>query len=205
MTPRSRARLRFDGWIAGVGTSSGVRIVVGRWPASPFGAFADVMVERADGHRMLLAPTAEVGEFVAATYRFDAVHVGPVRVEEAGTAIGVEAGPLTLRLTTGRRTALGWLLRLVPPAVATAPAWAAAVDPFARLLLPGVRTAGTAGGGRREFYGARDVHTLAAAGGALDGRPLGHLADLAPPVRFGFGSAPRRPSIVRLRTTVEGT
>src|SRR4051794_37547125 len=49
--------LVFDGWIAGVGTREGTRAVLGRWSSSPWGAFADVMVERPDGHRILLAPT----------------------------------------------------------------------------------------------------------------------------------------------------
>jgi hypothetical protein len=39
------------------------------------------MIERADGHRVLLAPTRAVGEFVAATYRFD-----EVRIRRSGSA-----------------------------------------------------------------------------------------------------------------------
>ena len=50
-------RQQFRGRIAGVGSTSGIRVVVGWWQDSPFGTFADAMVERADGHRMLLAPT----------------------------------------------------------------------------------------------------------------------------------------------------
>ena len=34
----------FTGHIAGFGTGSGVRFVVGTWAQSPFGAFTDVMV-----------------------------------------------------------------------------------------------------------------------------------------------------------------
>src|SRR5699024_6852506 len=45
--------LRFVGEIAGVGTTSGTRVVVGRWEDSPFGPFGDAMVETADGHRVL--------------------------------------------------------------------------------------------------------------------------------------------------------
>ena len=51
------SRLRFAGRIAGVGSTSGVRVVVGHWHSSPLGAFADVMVETASGHRVLLAPS----------------------------------------------------------------------------------------------------------------------------------------------------
>jgi hypothetical protein len=43
-------RVRFDGWIAGLGTASGTRLVWGHWPGSPFGPLSDVMVEHADGH-----------------------------------------------------------------------------------------------------------------------------------------------------------
>ena len=46
-------RQRFEGFIAGVGSTSGIRVVVGHWPRSPFGSFTDAMVERADGRRTL--------------------------------------------------------------------------------------------------------------------------------------------------------
>jgi hypothetical protein len=35
------------------------------------------------------------------------------------------------------------------------------------------------------------------------GTDLGDLADVDPPVRFGFSSTPRRPSIVAVTTTVQ--
>ncbi|MYX50068.1 hypothetical protein GTY79_12805, partial [Streptomyces sp. SID8385] len=107
-------RQRFEGWIAGVGTGSGARLVLGHWERSPFGAFSDVMVEEAGGRRTLLAPTAEVAAYVAATYRFEEVAVVPVRVTAAGPRWQVAAGPLRLEFTTGRRTVLGLLLRAVP-------------------------------------------------------------------------------------------
>ena len=75
--------MRFDGWILGVGTSSGTRVVVGHWPRSPFGPVSDVMVEHADGHRLLLAPQPAVAEFIATTYTFDQITLGPV-TETAG-------------------------------------------------------------------------------------------------------------------------
>ncbi|WP_369816295.1 hypothetical protein [Cellulomonas sp. Leaf334] len=71
-------RLTFDGHIAGFGTTEGTRIVVGRWRTSALGPFTDVMVERADGLRVLLAPRDDVADLVAGTYAFDAVHVVPV-------------------------------------------------------------------------------------------------------------------------------
>ena len=50
---------RFDGAVAGIGTASGARLVVGMWPRSPDGSVTDVMIERADGHRILLAPSRQ--------------------------------------------------------------------------------------------------------------------------------------------------
>ncbi|WP_110182192.1 hypothetical protein [Nocardioides solisilvae] len=208
------ARARFQGQIAGVGTTSGLRAVVGRWEHSPLGAFADVMVETASGHRVLLAPRPEVADFVAATYTFDEVRIEPVDVDVAsGTGRdGLPAGRLRWEVSTpslqlscgvGRRTALGVAVSLVPDRVATAPAWTRVTDPVARLLVRGVRTRGSAGGGRREFYGATDVRGIDSAAGRFDGDRLGSLAPLDPPCRFGFSSAPRRPVLTSLVTTVE--
>ncbi|UQU61234.1 hypothetical protein COUCH_19390 [Couchioplanes caeruleus] len=198
-------RLRFDGTIAGIGTRSGVRVVVGTWPRSPFGLVADVMIERPDGHRLLVAPTPELARFVADTYAFDDVRIAPVTVTDAGDRwTAVAAGPLELRFRVGRRGWLGVLLRAVPAPLARRPAWCAAVDLPARLVLPGVRTRGSAGGGRREWYGAQDVHPIVEAAARLDGHDLGPLAPVDPPVRFGFGSTPRRPVLVRVTTTVAG-
>lgn len=197
-----RDRLRFEGCIAGIGTSSGTRVVVGHWPRSPFGAFSDVMLERPDGHRLLLAPTPPTAEFVAGTYVFDEILVVPVEVSVTDTVWTVGAGPLHLRFTTGRRGALGLLLRAVPRRVAARPVWATAIGPPAR-LLGGVRTHGSARPGRHEWYGAHDLRPITTATATYDGEQLGGLADVEPPVRFGFGSTPRKPSLVRVTTTVE--
>ncbi|WP_411083335.1 hypothetical protein [Streptomyces sp. cmx-18-6] len=197
-------RLRFEGWIAGVGTSSGTRLVVGHWPRSPFGAFSDVMVQHPDGERVLLAPSRQVAEFVSATYRFERVDVVPVAVAVSRTGWRVEAGPLDLWMRVGRRSALGLLLSAVPAPLARSRTWAALCDVPAR-LMPGVRTLGSAGSGRREWYGARDLRPVRDMRAVLDGTSLGLLAPLHPPVDFGFGSAPRRPSLVRVTTTVELT
>jgi hypothetical protein len=203
MTMRATSRTdRFDGWIAGVGTASGLRAVVGRWPRSPLGPFADVMVERADGHRILLAPTPEVAAYVATTYRFDEVRVVPVTVTVEGPWWGVAAGPLALRFAVGSRPLVGLLLRAVPRALALRPAWIRAAGLVAARALPGVRTHGTAGGGRRELYGALDLRRITAAELRWDGADQGPLAPVDPPVRFGFGSTPARPSLVRLVTLV---
>jgi hypothetical protein len=199
---RGTRRLRFDGWIAGLGTTSGTRLVLGHWQRSPFGAFSDVMLERADGERLLLAPTPETADFVGATYVFDTVRVVPVRVGVADDTWTVTAGPLQLRFVTGRRRPLGLLLRAVPDALAGRPAWSALMDGPARLLLPGVRTRGSAREGRREWYGARDLRPIHEASVTFEGADLGGTAPVEPPVRFGFGSVPRKPSLTRVTTTV---
>jgi hypothetical protein len=193
---------RFDGWIAGIGTAGGLRAVAGIWPRSPLGSFADVMVETDDGRRLLLAPSAEVARFVAATYVFDEVRVGPVRTRTDGTHWEIDAGPLALAFTVGGRPPLGALLRAVPRPLARDPRWITVVDGIARRVLPGVRTRGTAGGGREEFYGALDLHRITAATVTWEGVDQGDLAPVAPPVRFGFGSPPRAPSLTRITTVV---
>ncbi|MDW4903976.1 hypothetical protein RB628_01105 [Streptomyces sp. ADMS] len=197
-----RARFRFDGWIAGMGTVSGTRIVLGHWPRSPFGPFSDVMLEQSDGKRLLLAPTSATADFVSGTYAFDAVHVVPVDVSIADGMWTVRAGPLDLRFVVGRRRLLGWLLRAVPGVLARRPAWSVLTDFPARVLLDGVRTRGSAGEGRREWYAAQDLRLVGAMSAVFEGNDLGAMAPVDPPVRFGFGSVPRRPALTRVTTTV---
>ncbi len=195
-------RSRFSGQIAGVGSAEGTRVVIGRWTESPFGTFADVMIERPDGHRVLLAPTLQVATFVAQTYTFDEVRVHEVAVRDAGAGWRVEAGELRLTLTIGRRAALGWLLHAIPEPVATSATWAAMVDPIARVALRGVRTRGVARPGRREWYAATDLAHITSLNATFDGQDLGALAPVDPPCRFGFSSTPRTPSVTTVVTTV---
>ncbi|TQJ85381.1 hypothetical protein [Streptomyces sp. SLBN-31] len=197
-----RRRLRFEGWIAGIGTSSGTRVVLGHWQRSPFGAFSDVMMERADGERLLLAPTRETADFISATYVFDTMRVVPVQVSVADHTWTVVAGSLELRFVAERSGPLGLMLRAVPGALARRPAWSALTDGPARLLLRGVRTRGSARAGRREWYGARDLRPVRLVSAFFDGFDLGVTAPVAPPVRFGFGSVPRKPALTRVTTTV---
>lgn len=199
--------------------------MVGRWRDSPLGDFADVMVERPDGHRLLLAPSREVADFVSATYTFDTVRIVGVDVRAGEPDVGgeraaewgdlddpdlddedaaswsVAAGPLSMRLGFGSRTMLGRLLGSVPMRIATSTTWAAAIDPVARTVMRGVRTRGRTGA-RREWYAARDVRSITTISASWDGEDLGGLTQVDPPVRFGFGSTPRRPSLVTLVTTV---
>lgn len=200
-----RQRVRFEGQIAGVGSTSGVRVVIGHWARSPFGAFADAMVERADGWRILIVPSERARELVCGTYVFDESRVEPVSLAEqsGGTEWEFGSPSLRLRLGLGPRLPLGRLLRMVPPHVATSPGWASLVDPVARIALRGVRTRGTAGQGRREFYGATDLRSVLSAEGELDGIPLGELAPVDPPCRFGFSSTPQQPSVTTVVTTIE--
>ena len=198
-----RVRERFTGRIAGIGSTSGVRIVVGRWDDSPWGTFADVMVEDASGHRVLLAPDERVRDFVSSTYSFDEHVLEPVSVEDTPDGWQVVTPSLSLRLVVGGRTPLGSLLGLVPARVATAPAWCSAVDPVARVVMRGVRTRGTAGNDRSEWYGATSIVAVTGIAGEWRGTDLGRLAPVDPPCRFGFSSTPERPSVTSVVTTIE--
>ena len=191
-----------------MGSTSGVRVVVGWWHESPFGQFADAMVERADGHRILVAPSEQVRDLVASTYVFDETRVEPFTVSAGGAAGSVwvvESSSLSLRLEVGGRMPVGHLLRLVPRSVAQSPAFATVADPVARVALRGVRTRGMARAGRREFYGATDLRTVTSLTGALDGIALGRLAPVDPACRFGFSSTPKRPSVTDVVTTIVET
>lgn len=198
-----QGRHRFTGSIAGVGSSSGIRVVVGRWEDSPLGAFADVMLAEPDGTRFLLAPSDEVADFVSTTYRFDRVEIGAVTTRVDAGAWRVTAPGLDLGFSLGSRPALGRLLRLVPRPLATAPFWALLTDPVARVMLRGVRTRGTAGNGRRECYGATDLRRIAGVSGTWRGNDLGAVAPVSPEPRFGFGSTPQRPSVTSIVTTID--
>lgn len=247
---------RFTGRIAGFGThgaraggpedtgARGPRIVIGMWARSPYGRFADVMIEHPDGRRVLLAPDERVATYVSSTYTFDEVRLVPVRflrvaggmrVVAGATASGIDgtngemldgtvhddtvhdgtvpsgtlfdstmldSTMLDVTLRVGPITTLGRVLRGVPERLATDPRWLRAVDPVAARLVPGAHTSGSAGGGRREYYGVTTIRALDAVHGTLEGRELGGLAPLDPPVRFGFGSAPATPSLVDLTTII---
>ncbi|MEO5901690.1 MAG: hypothetical protein ABIR68_16400 [Ilumatobacteraceae bacterium] len=197
----STSRQRLVGEICGLGTEIGTRLVIGRWTSTPYGPFADVMVELAGGRRLLLAPNAEIAELITALYEFDEVIVEPVVAERASDRLRIAAGPLLAEVTIGARDALGWCLRATPRRIATSTAFAAAVDPIARIVLRGVRTRGRTSGGQ-EFYGATDRHRVTAVRATWDGNDLGELRPVDPPVRFGFSSTPKRPSIVEVTTTV---
>jgi hypothetical protein len=196
-------RERFTGWIAGLGTASGHRVVVGHWRDSPYGVVTDVMVEDPAGRRTLYAPTRQLAEFLAAAYRFDDVQVTTCQVRRSGPRWRVQAGPVQLSFTIGGRSLLGWLLWAMPAALARTPWWVGVLDLPARWLLPGVRTHGHTRDGRRQWYGAQDLHPIVTADATLHGRGLGTLRAVHPPVGFGFGSVPSQPSLVHLTTMIQ--
>lgn len=196
-------RLVFTGHIAGFGTTAGIRMVVGSWLQSPFGRFADVMIERADGQRTLLAPSEQIAEFVSHTYTFDGIEIGPVSVERKPDRFSVAATGLAVTAELGGPAPFDWLLRMVPAPLSRAPWWLRAIDPVAARLVPGVQTAGSAGHGRREYYGVRRTTRIAAVRGTYGEVDLGGVADIDPPVRFGFSSAPPTPQLVSVTTTID--
>ncbi|WP_395727746.1 hypothetical protein [Nakamurella sp.] len=194
--------LRFDGAIAGLGTASGTRIVVGMWPLSPFGPVTDVMVQRPDGHRILLAPTEEFAGFIRSMYEFDEVRVEPVLRMRDGRTWMISSDDLALTFEVGGRPPVGLALLAVPRTVARSRWWAGAVSPIARMAMHGIRTRGRTTDGRREWYCAQDLRHIVAADARFDGHDLGELRPVDPPVGFGFSSVPPRPSLVRVLTQI---
>ena len=126
---------RFAGEICGFGTTSGVRVVIGRWTSSPIGSFADAMVEHPGGDRVLIAPSVEVAELIGGLYAFDDTTISDVGAERLPGRLRFSGGPLIADVTIGDRDALGWALRCVPPALATSVLWARIIDPVARVTI----------------------------------------------------------------------
>ena len=170
---------------------------------SPYGVVTDAMVEAPTGHRTLYAPTPQLARFLTAAYRFHDVQVATCNARHSGRCWRVQAGPLQLSFTIGRRTLLGWLLWVMPARLARTLWWVGLLDLAARRLLPGVRTCGRTRDGHRQWYGAQDVYPIIAASAALDGVDLGAPRAVHPPVGFGFGSVPSQPSLVHLTTMIE--
>lgn len=182
-------------------------MVLGSWWRTPHGAFADVMVQRSDGHRVLLAPDPWAAEFVSSTYGFDQVVVTPVHLARTGTNRGsnwsVSVGPLTWDFTVGPRTSLGHLLCAVPPQMSRTHTFARLANPVAARVMPGVQTLGSAGGDRTEWYAAHDLHRLTHSRVHWDGLSLGDLTDVVPAPTFGFSSTPRVPGVTAVTTTIQ--
>ena len=161
------------------------------------------MIEMSDGERVLVAPNGEIAEFVSTTYTFDRIELGEVKAEVSHDDFTLTGPELDVVGRLGGAAQFDWLLRLVPPRLAVAPAWLRAIDPIAARLVPGVRTAGSAGNGRREYYGVRRTRRIESVDAKYRGTPLGHVTALDPPVRFGFSSAPQAPQLVAVTTTID--
>ncbi len=193
----------FTGHIAGIGTRSGTRLVLGMWDETPMGAFADAMIEDAAGHRTLVAPRREVADFIATTYSFDEIVIAPVTVSRE-SVWRLTSTDLDVTFSPGRQLWVSPLLKAVPAPVRRSSTWARLCNPIASRLMPGVRTFGSAGSDRTEWYAARDVRRIDSASVRWRGEDLGALAPLTPAVRFGFASAPARPSLTALTSYVAG-
>jgi hypothetical protein len=137
----------------------GVRVVIGRWPVSPFGPVADAMVEDPAGRRVFIAQDEALVGYVSSIYTFDDVIVGPVDCERSSDRLSFRGGHLRLDVAVGRRDALGWALRTVPHRVAMNETWVTFTNMVASGLLRGVRTRGTTPAGT-EFYAATDPHLI---------------------------------------------
>jgi hypothetical protein len=161
------------------------------------------MVETADGRRTLLAPSSEIAEFVSETYSFDHVEIGPIAVDQEADRFSVTAPRLAVTCDLGGPARFDWLLRMVPAPLSRAPWWLRAISPVAAWLVPGVQTAGSAGSDRREYYGVRRTRRITGVRGTFGGADLGAIADIDPPVRFGFSSAPPTPQWVSVTTTID--
>jgi hypothetical protein len=191
---------RFYGNIVGVGSSEGVRAVLGLWDQGPFGTFADAMVETKGGHRILLAPSAAVAKFVSAVYYFDEIRLEDIRWQRSPHSIQFRSNSLNLSLALGPRTPLGYLLRTQPSILLGTRTWAKISNLFAPLC--GVRTYGRAQLGSTEWYAARDQYTVNRVSGTWQGTDWGDLAPVYPPVKFGFSSTPKRPGITQVISTI---
>lgn len=201
---------RFVGCISASGFASGDAVVVGAWATSPLGRVVDVMWVRPDGQRVLLAPSRAAADYISALYAFDEVRVVPVSGGWDGAATAVAAGPLRVRILAGRRDTRSRLFALRPPALLTRPAWVRLEDAVARPLVgrllggaAGVRAAGVAPGGQREYYGARDYRPAVDAALTIDGRGAGAMRDLPASLGIGLSSFPTRPAVVHVITTIE--
>ncbi len=167
--------------------------MLGHWAESPIGPVDDLMWATADGRRRLLVATPTAARFVSAVYGFDETVVTPLRVR--GWSRGVAVHAPDLRLEVHLRAAR-WGVRvpvLRPPRFTR---WIEA--PIARRLL-GVRTWGVSPTGVQEWYQATSYRRLVGGWASLEGRDLGPLGPLEPPVRFGFSEPPRRPTVVGVR------
>jgi len=185
------------GSITSVGFSSGHRFVIGHWPTSPIGPFADVMWRDPANSKILLAGP-EAADYITTIYPFDERVATPVTVTDTvggrgANRLDVLSEPLKLRLTIGRP------VFPIPPR----PRWVTStVERWAARALLGVNTYGVSPTGAEEWYRTRSVRLVTGGRGALNGVDLGSVTDLEQPMNVGFSEPPTWPSHVRLRVDV---
>jgi hypothetical protein len=184
-------RYELRGRIAATGFTSGDRVVIGMWDASPIGPFADVMWAEPDGTRVLHA-SPRAASFITAVYQFDRVVDHEVVATFDGRTIRVTVGEFELALTGGVAVAF-------PPR----PPWVTrhVEAPLARRLMA-VETFGTSPTGVDEWYRARSVRRVRSVS-VRGPRDLGPMASLEEPCRFGFSEPPRFASITEVRPLLE--
>ncbi len=200
----------FEGAITGIGFTSGDAVVVGAWARSPLGSFVDVMWRRPDGQRVLLAPDHDVAAYVGGLYTFDEVLVVPIRGGVRDSLVAVTAGPLDLRAQLAPRDWRSWLFALRPRVLRRSPTWIRVEDrlarPFIGALLgggSGVRAAGIAPGGQREYYGADDWRLVRRARLSVYGVDAGQFTDMPADFGVGLSAFPTVPASVRVGTLVQ--
>lgn len=187
-------RVVVAGTISSTAFGAGHRFVVGHWPTSPIGPLADVMWTDPADRRTLLVGNQAGAEFIGSIYAFDDVVVGPIQVRSDGRRTTVVTPRLHLNLSGGRL----WPVPIPRPLAVTR--WVEA--PIARALM-GVETYGVSPTGAREWYQTRGWRWVNDGRAFVDGRDLGTPVRFEAPVGVGFSEPPSRPSIVKVRVTID--
>lgn len=182
------------GTISSAAFTGGHRFVVGHWPTSPIGPLSDVMWTDPDDRRTLLVANQAGADFIGSIYAFDDVVVGPIQVRSDGRRTIVDTPQLHLELTGGRL----WPIPIPRPLAITR--WVEA--PIARALM-GVETYGVSPTGATEWYQSRGWRWVTDGSASVDGIDLGEPRRFEAPVGVGFSEPPARPSIVKVRVTID--
>ena len=202
--------LRFDGWIAGAAFETGHRFVIGWWPRSPFGAFADVMWSQPDGTRVLLVTRDEIRDFVGTHYRFDRCERVPIRLVTRGATVAVRAGRCgVLYSIASAERCRSSLLCDRPPSGPTSDGSVSRTECCAhcpvhgsarpRRSMPGVERRRESGSGTR-FHDYRAIRAQATVDGADAGPTVGEAIE-----GFGFSAFPPRAAQVRVTSMIDAT
>ena len=187
-------RATVAGTISSATFSGGHRFVIGHWPTSPIGPLSDVMWTDPDDRRTLLVADQAGANFIGSIYAFDDVEVGPIRVLSDGRQITVHTPRLQLRLAGGRL----WPVPFPRPLGVTR--W---VEGSIARALMGVETYGVSPTGATEWYQTRGWRWVTDGQASVDGRSLGEPRHFDAPVGVGFSEPPARPSIVKVRVTID--